>query len=130
MKATKGITLLVLILLPLIAIGQAEPKYVYCQVTAQEKFMSKKVNVELDFGQKMKYMADNRLKDDKGNAIKFNTVIDALNYMGKQGWELVQTSAFAVNGLGGVQLLYLATMQKPFSMLDEEAKKEYMKSDN
>ena len=91
MKTFTSVLLLTLIGLPLLTYAQ-EPKFVYCQVVATEKFLSNKVNVELDFGQKMKYFVDNRLKDEKGNAIKFNTNVDAMNYMGKQGWEVETAS--------------------------------------
>lgn len=127
MKTLKLILLLIVLTSPLTTYSQ-EPKYVYCQIVATEKFLSNKVNVELDFGQKMKYFADNRLKDEKGKAIVFNTNVDAMNYMGKQGWEFSQITMVAVpTGLGSNTLMYITVMKKLFSDLDEEAKKEYLK---
>jgi hypothetical protein len=32
------------------------------------------------------FWRDNRLKTDGGRLKKFNTIIDALNYMGREGW--------------------------------------------
>ena len=126
MKKIQFFTLLLLIGFPYLTFAQ-EPKFVYCQIIATEKFLSNKVNIELDFGQKMKYFADNRLKDDKGKAITFNTNIDAMNYMGKQGWEFAQSSVVSVpGGLGSNILVYITVMKKPFSELDEESKKEYL----
>lgn len=127
MKFLKLTLLFTILSSPLISFGQ-EPKFVYCTIIATEKFLSNKVNIELDFGQKMKYFADNRLKDEKGKAIVFNTNVDAMNYMGKQGWEFSQVTMVAVpNGLGSSTLVYVTVMKKPFSELDEEAKKEYLK---
>lgn len=127
MKILRLTFLIATLLSPLMTLAQ-EPKYVYCQIIATEKFMSNKVTVELDFGQKMKVFADNRLKDEKGKAIVFNTNVDAMNYMGRQGWEFSQTTMVAVpNGLGSSTLVYVTVMKKLFSDLDEDAKKEYLK---
>jgi len=110
---------------PLITHAQ-EPKYVYCQIVANEKLLSKKITVSLDFGQKMKFFADNRLKDENGKPIVFNSNVDAMNYMGKQGWEFCQLSMVEVTS-GSADLVQVTVMKKLFSDLDEEAKKEYLK---
>lgn len=53
--------------------------------------MSDKVTVEIDFGDERKFFADNRLKDPAtGKPRAFNSMIDAMNYMGKQGWNFEQ----------------------------------------
>jgi len=62
----------------------------YCQIVGTSKFMSKKVTIEIDFGQETTLFDDMRLKDDKGKPKSFNSMIDALNYMGKFGWEFAQ----------------------------------------
>jgi len=127
MKFLKITFLLVILASPLISFSQ-EPKFVYCQIMATEKFLSNKVTIELDFGQKMKYFADNRLKNENGKAMVFNTNVDAMNYMGSQGWEFSQITMVAVpNGLGSSTIVYVTVMKKPFNELDEEAKKEYLK---
>jgi hypothetical protein len=48
--------------------------------------LSNKVTIDIDFGEEKSFWRDTRLKTDGGNLKKFNTVIDALNYMGKAGW--------------------------------------------
>lgn len=58
----------------------------YCQVIATPRVLSNKVTIDLDFGEVKSIWRDTRLKNDEGKITKFNTVIDALNYMGKQGW--------------------------------------------
>jgi len=61
----------------------------YCELVGTAKFLSKKVTVEIDFGENAKFFADNRYKDPAtGKPAVFNSMIDALNFMGKQGWEL------------------------------------------
>jgi len=62
----------------------------YCRLVAFNKLLSNKVNIDVDFGQERKFFSDNRLRDEEtGKVKKFNTVTDALNYLGSQGWMLV-----------------------------------------
>jgi hypothetical protein len=49
-----------------------------------------KIKIEIDFGQHKNY-TDNLYKDPStGKPMVFNSVVDALNFMGKDGWEFVQ----------------------------------------
>jgi hypothetical protein len=62
----------------------------YCRVIASGVAFSNKVAIDIDFGEARKLFSDKRLRDEEtGKLKKFNTVIDALNYMGAQGWILV-----------------------------------------
>ena len=89
--------------------GQTDPlidttgvaQYSYCEIVGTGKILSKKVTVELDFGQASKFIQDNRYKDPTtGKPVVFNSMVDALNFMGKSGWEFVQayTIGDAQNG--------------------------------
>jgi hypothetical protein len=66
----------------------------YCQVTATPRMLSTKVTIDIDYGEVRSIWRDNRVKADDGRLKKFNTTMDALNYMGKDGWTLV--NAFPV----------------------------------
>lgn len=67
----------------------------YCRLITFNKLLSARVNIDVDFGDERKFFRDNRLRDEvSGRLKKFNTVVDALNYMGGQGWTLV--NAFPV----------------------------------
>ena len=66
----------------------------YAEVVASPRLLSTKVTIDIDYGEERSIWKDNRLKEDNGKLKKFNTVIDALNYMGKDGWKLV--NAFPV----------------------------------
>lgn len=102
------------------------PKFVYCEIVGTEKFMSKKVTIQIDFGQEMKFFSDNRMKDPKtGKNRVFNSMIDALSYMGKRGWEFAQAYTITI----GQQNVYHYLMKKPFDELDEETKREVMKGE-
>ena len=56
--------------------------------------MSYKVTIDIDYGEERSAWKEHRLKDEEGKLKKFNTVVDALNYLGKMGWHLV--NAFPV----------------------------------
>jgi hypothetical protein len=65
--------------------------YQYCQIFEQPRAFSTKLNIIVDFGQETKFFQDTRMRDEEsGKLVKFNSLIDALNYMSEQGWEFVQ----------------------------------------
>ncbi|MEP7110462.1 MAG: hypothetical protein ABI760_20880 [Ferruginibacter sp.] len=61
----------------------------YCQVITTPRLLSNKVTIDIDYGEEKSFWRDNRLKSDGGKIKKFNTVIDALNYMGREGWVFI-----------------------------------------
>lgn len=66
-------------------------KFTYCEIVGTEKLMSTKVTVAIDFGQETKLFSDTRYKDPQtGKPYVFNSMVDALNFMGKDQWEFVQ----------------------------------------
>ena len=67
----------------------------YCEVVATPRILSSRVTIEVDYGEERSLWRDNRLKEEGGRLKKFNSVIDALNYMARDGWRLV--NAFPVN---------------------------------
>jgi hypothetical protein len=75
----------------------------YCEVIATPKLFSNKVTIDINYGEEKSFWRDNRLKSDEGKLKKFNSVIDALNYMGKDGWVFV--NAFPVN-VGNTQIYH------------------------
>lgn len=58
----------------------------YCQLIAKPRLLSNKVTIDIDYGDEKSIWRDNRLKADDGKIKKFNTIIDAMNYMGREGW--------------------------------------------
>ncbi len=65
----------------------------YCSVLARSRLLSEEVTIAIDFGDNPNNRK--RLRDRKGDILKFSSVIDALNFLGEQGWKLV--NAFPVN---------------------------------
>ena len=72
-------------------------KFVYCEMVGTQKLLSTKVTITLDFGEAKNIWKDNRVKDEvTGKAQSFNSMVDALNYMGEQGWEFAQAYVVTV----------------------------------
>ncbi len=63
--------------------------YVYCEIIANHLPTTGKP-VLLDFGQKTNALSYNKLCDENGEKLKFNSGIEALNYMVSHDWEFVQ----------------------------------------
>lgn len=78
----------------------------YCELVAQGKIFSNKVTIDVNFGETRKFFGgDNRLKDEiTGKIKKFNSVTDALNYLGLQGWSLV--NAFPISESSGPKVYH------------------------
>ncbi|MBP1639494.1 MAG: hypothetical protein H6Q17_1077 [Bacteroidetes bacterium] len=77
-------------------------KYVYCEIVGNESLLSTKLKIDIDYGQDVSFWnPDRRLKDENGKSIKFNSMVDALNYMGSFGWEFVQAYVITTTYSGG-----------------------------
>lgn len=61
-----------------------------------------KITIELDCGNKEAAFDDMRMRDKNGKLLKFQTMVEALNYFGTQGWEVID--AYPVST--GSQLVY------------------------
>lgn len=59
---------------------------VYCEVEGYNAMGIGKLKVLLDFGNVPSGKQSESIYGDDGKKMKFNTVIDAINYMGKRGW--------------------------------------------
>jgi hypothetical protein len=92
-------------------------KFTYCEIVGTEKLMSTKVTVVIDFGQATSFFSDNRYKDPAtGKPYVFNSMIDALNFMGKDKWEFVQAYIIGSSQSGFV---YHFLLKKQTSSLGE-----------
>jgi|TARA_B110000908_G_C10170558_1_gene410614 hypothetical protein len=71
----------------------------YIQIVGYSKLLSNKVTIMIDFGQSTKFFNSGKekvVKDENGNLVKFNSMIDALNFMSKNGYEFQTAYAFAI----------------------------------
>ena len=91
--------------------------YTYCEIKAKKAgFFGNKISIEVDFGQGDPSILDlfkgksNTLKDDQSGRIKkFNSVVDALNYMSGLGWEYINCMVIT----DGKENVYHYVMRKP-----------------
>ena len=79
--------------------AQDSESYLYRRLVGTPRLLSDKIDVSVDYGQETGFFEDTRIKDEDGKTKKFNTMIDALNYMGKDGWRLSETYITVVNNV-------------------------------
>ncbi|GAB0157077.1 hypothetical protein CHRYSEOSP005_23460 [Chryseobacterium sp. Alg-005] len=61
----------------------------YVQIIGTGRSLSTKVDVEIDFGQETKSISfknGTNIKDERGRNMKFNSMMDALNFMSANGY--------------------------------------------
>jgi len=71
----------------------------YVQIVGYSKLMSTKLNISIDFGQATNIWtkgAKTVVKDENGKMMKFNSMIDALNFMNDNGYKFETAYAFAI----------------------------------
>ena len=108
---------------------QDSTSWAYAELVGTKKPFSQKVIVEIDYGQSSNIFQNDAIVDENGKAISFNSMVDAMNYMGKFDWEFVQ----AIIATEGNQLVYHWIMRRQVK-LDETGKyipktrKEYKKA--
>lgn len=109
----KSIILAIVLLVSFHSFSQTDTTKVeqYCEVIATPRLLSNRVTLEVNYGEEKSYWRDTRLKTDDGRLKKFNTIVDALNYMGKDGWIFV--NAYPVK-MGDVQIYHFG-FKKLFS---------------
>jgi hypothetical protein len=81
----------------------------YCQIVGYNKsLLGQKIIVTVDYGQKFKFFNRQRIEDKDGKALVFNSMIDALNFMLKNGWEYEHNYAVSI----GVSNVYHYLLKK------------------
>jgi hypothetical protein len=68
----------------------------YALVMATSKFLSKKVTISVDYGERSTFFENDTERDENGKPIVFNTVVDALNYMKKNRCNFLDAYAITV----------------------------------
>lgn len=118
----KALLLLAMVCLPLFASAQTTEKqyYIYNIVTFSGSLKNEGFKVDLDDGKTIE-----KLKDSKGNKMKFNTPAAALMYLYSLGWELyvngATTEGAMYGGIGAKETTSYWVIRKPCTK--EELKK-------
>lgn len=82
----------------------------YLQIVGVGKLLSNKLTIHIDYGQEQKIfdVKDTPVLDDQGNKVEFQSMMDALNFMSKFGYEYVD--AYVLTAGNG--LVYYYVMKK------------------
>jgi hypothetical protein len=124
----KVVVVLVMMMFTVCLFGQVpetevkKQQYAYCELVGTLGAFNKKLTVEIDFGQEQNFWKtkDARIRTEDGKVRKFNSMVDAMNYMGALGWEFAQ--AYVVTTAN--QHVYRWLLKKAISEQDmEELKK-------
>ena len=110
----KALLLLAIVCLPLFVSAQTTEKqyYIYNIVTFSGSLKNAGFKVDLDDGKTIE-----KLKDSKGNKMKFNTPAAALMYLYSLGWELyvngATTEGAMYGGIGASETTSYWVIRKP-----------------
>lgn len=83
----------------------------YILIVGEGKLFSDKVSVKIDFGQNTKFFSSKEemfIRDKEGERVKFNSMVDALNFLSRNGFQFVQAYAITI----GNQNVYHYLMRK------------------
>ena len=87
----KKIALLSLLVFSFLFVKSQTKSFAYCELIGTQKLLSTKMVVQVDYGQKTTFFEGvDFIRDENGKRVDFNSMIDAMNFMGTQGWEFVQ----------------------------------------
>ena len=75
---------------PAAALQARQPVYAYCEIIGSH-LPSLSGEVIFDFGQPTSALRYNKLTNERGRIYTFISMVEALNFMVRQGWELVLT---------------------------------------
>ncbi len=110
----KNLMIVALMLFAFVSNAQIEKVEQYCEVVGVARPFSNKVNIIIDYGEVKSIWKDNRVKNEDGSAKKFNSMIDALNFLGTDGWKLVNAFLITTGG----QDVYHYVFKKEFEKKD------------
>jgi hypothetical protein len=110
----KNLIIIGFLLFAFVANAQSEKVEQYCEVVGMARIMSSKVNIIIDYGEAQSVWKDNRVKNEDGSVKKFNSMIDALNFLGANGWKLVNAFPISTGG----QDVYHYVFKKEFEKKD------------
>lgn len=90
----KKLLLIAFLALPFFGLAQDTDNHLYATITGTNKLFSNKKNIKIDYGQGAKGFGQNKIIDEStGKPKGFNSMVDAMNFMGSLGWKFVQAYA-------------------------------------
>jgi hypothetical protein len=127
--------ILLLSLMSLLALTSlAQNKRYYCEIKGVEKELSSGLKIVFDFGSNPIYSAWGGLKskqklvDENGNEIPFNSMVDAGNYMSDKGWNFLQAYTSVYGSQAIVHWIFFKDAESPEEAIEGiETKESYNK---
>lgn len=108
-----------LLLCSVALLSLAQKKLYYCEVKGIEKELTYGLKIVFDFGEKASYNMwgdlSSKLKfgDEVGAEIKFNSMVDAANYMVDRGWIFKQAYSSSYGGKPVIHWIFCKTAESP-----------------
>lgn len=85
----------------------------FCEIVGSNiGFFKSKIIINVDYGQKLKFGESQLIEDSAGKAMVFNSMVDALNFMEKNGWEFVNNYVITINTGTSTQNVYHFLLRK------------------
>jgi hypothetical protein len=73
----------------------------YCIIIASPQYFSSKIKLSIDFGKELGNDYDQQTDNETLNTM--TSLVDALNYMSKKGWQLASSYTFNDSSKGALQ---------------------------
>ena len=71
---------------------------VFCDLIATKKFLSTDVSIQINYGNRDSLWIDKTIYTLLASELKqYNTILDALNYMGNEGWQTINSYSASYN---------------------------------
>jgi len=71
---------------------------VFCDLISKKKFLGMEETISINYGNRDSLWIDNKLYNLISQELKkYNSIIDALNYMGSEGWKTINTYSSSKN---------------------------------
>ncbi len=112
----------------------AQNKRYYCEIKGVEKDFSSGLKIVFDFGNNPVYSAWGGLKskqklvDENGEEIPFNSMVDAGNYMSDKGWNFLQAYTSVYGSQAIVHWIFYKDAESPEKAIEGiETKETYKK---
>lgn len=126
--------LLLFCIVSIMAMGSfAQTKRYYCEIKGVEKDFSSGLKIVFDFGNSPVYSAygiksKQMLVDENGDEIRFNSMVDAGNYMSDKGWNFLQAYCSIYGGGAIVHWIFFKDAESPEKAIEGiETKESYKK---
>lgn len=120
MTKTKFITTLSLLFVAAVSFAQTiddlplkDLKAEYMTITGFTRIQLTKIVIDFDYGQKSRAIDSKQavVRDENEKKVKFESMVDALNFMSKNGYDFVQAYAFPLGEQGVMH--YLLRKRQP-----------------